>query len=340
MISLAKRCAIGLALALPAVLGGCAKKLTVLQYPEYYDPAVKTLAVLPFTNQTSAPKAGQVMAERLAEALRANGTYQVLTGLGTLSTSGPSAPQAQAMLTGTVHEYSSGSQVLGYVADYPNYYYSPYYDGYYYYRRGRYYGGWGGGYWGYGPVRMYLDARNEGHVSVSVRLTSSDGKALFAMDRPARVSIVSGGTPPELSPQDCLFRASEMAVNKLVEQLAIMPRTVKIDPGKAMRIGSARIGGGWKYEDRFSADDQKMFVVLSLPPLADRNTFVLEVRRKDGSGVLAGQEFVWSAQRGVMGVELNPSRIYAAGGEGSYEVAFVSQGKEVMRKTFHIRGKK
>ena len=63
---------------LVSAVGGCNAKLTVDRYPDFYDPELKSVAVVPFANLTQEPQAGTFLAERLAEALRANGTYQAV----------------------------------------------------------------------------------------------------------------------------------------------------------------------------------------------------------------------------------------------------------------------
>ncbi len=82
-----------------------------------------------------------------------------------------------------------------------------------------------------------------------------------------------------------------------------------------------------------------MYVVLALPPVAAHNSFLLEVHRKDGSGVLARQEVTWSRDRSSLGVEFSPRKLYAAAGEGKYTVTFHSQGKKIIKKSFSIRSK-
>ncbi|HUU91061.1 MAG TPA: hypothetical protein VM238_07610, partial [Phycisphaerae bacterium] len=55
-------------------LGGCTKKIVVTQYPSFYTPQLKSIVVVPFQNGTRDPAAGQVMADKFATALMANGT--------------------------------------------------------------------------------------------------------------------------------------------------------------------------------------------------------------------------------------------------------------------------
>ena len=324
---------------LTTVMAGCATKLPLRDYPDFYDPSIKSVSVLPFSNKTGTPDAGRVLADRLADALRMNGTYRVVPPGGPPAATAP-ADAGHALITGTVHEYATSSSIQGYYSDYDSPYYGPYYSDWYYsphhygpfYRRHY-------GYWGYGGVRFYLDTRNEGHVAVSLRMTTAGGKVLLNMQSPVRVTISSAGSPPRFSPRQTLGRAVEVAVDKLVERVAVTPITVKIDSKKAMRTASDRRDGQWRYKDKFSPDDEKMYVVLALPPEAHLNSFEMEVRRKDGSGVLARREVTWSRDRATLGIEFSPREICAAGGDGSYSVTFYSRDKKIMKRTFSIRAK-
>jgi hypothetical protein len=60
-------------------LSGCSKSFTAREYPSFYDPNLRTVAVIPFRNETKARGAGVLAAESLAAALGANGTYTVIT---------------------------------------------------------------------------------------------------------------------------------------------------------------------------------------------------------------------------------------------------------------------
>ncbi len=226
------------AMILTAAMAGCSAKLPLSSYPEFYDPSIKSVVVLPFSNKTASSDAGKIVAGRLAEALRMNGTYRVASPGGPPPATAPAA--AKALITGSVHEYATSSSIQGYYSDYP----SPYYPEWPYspYRYGpfhrRHYG-----YWGYGGVGFYLETRNAGHVAVSVRMTTEDGKVLYDTQTPVQVTIGSAGSPPRFSPREALARAVDMAVDKLVERLAVTPVTVKIDAKKALRTAAARQDG-------------------------------------------------------------------------------------------------
>ena len=336
-------------LALGALSTGCGTKMWIKQYPEFYRPQLKAVAVLPFVNRTSTPNAGEIVAERLSDALKANGTYNVtawkeLKGpVGDLKTGADAKAAAgwirtqsnlQAVLIGTVHDFSSASHVVEGYAEPAYPYHGPPYG---YYGPYGYYPGYHSGYWGYGGYRVYFMTRNEGHVSVEASLIGADGAPIHAMTSPARVSIISEGSPPGLTPAACASMAADRAVRELVEQFAVVPKRIKIDPAKALRIAGGREGAQWKFANQFKADDEQMFVVVSLPSVCGQNAFVLDIARKDGSGVLAREEFTWSRQESSHGYAFSPRRIYAGGGGGAYVVTFYSDKKPIMKETFRIR---
>jgi len=60
-----------------AILGGCTKKIPIVQYPVFWDRTPKTVAVTPFRNQTVTPEVGIQISNNLAAALAANGSYKV-----------------------------------------------------------------------------------------------------------------------------------------------------------------------------------------------------------------------------------------------------------------------
>jgi hypothetical protein len=60
-------------------LGGCAKSFTARKYPAFYDPNLRTVAVVPFANETYTQGAGILVAEDLAAALQLNGTYTIIS---------------------------------------------------------------------------------------------------------------------------------------------------------------------------------------------------------------------------------------------------------------------
>ena len=72
-----KRCVAGLiaAAVIAAVLGGCTKEITIIQYPPFWTPDLKSIAVLPLKYRNR--QIGEALADQLANSLRATGTYRV-----------------------------------------------------------------------------------------------------------------------------------------------------------------------------------------------------------------------------------------------------------------------
>ena len=64
--------------AMLIVLGGCSQSFTAREYPAFYDPSLRTVAVVPFRNETHAPSAGLMATVDLAAALQVNGTYSII----------------------------------------------------------------------------------------------------------------------------------------------------------------------------------------------------------------------------------------------------------------------
>ena len=198
------------ALAAAATMAGCGKaKLTVMHYPVFFDPAIKTVAVLPMANRSLHPMAGKFLADRLAARLQANGTYKVISPANLTNRlaakkidlpSGATPTQAaevmrklggiDAFITGTVTQFGAGRGTYTEVYDEP-YPYDGYYgygygrrwhrhDGYY----GRYYGGYYGG--GYYPVyRTYT--YSQAYVAAGATMYRvSDAAPIYSTPTPAR----------------------------------------------------------------------------------------------------------------------------------------------------------
>ena len=69
---------LAVAVSLAAAAGGCTKTLVVDRYPRFYDPKLKTVAVLPFDSTARYRHAGRLLAHHLAAALTANRSYTVI----------------------------------------------------------------------------------------------------------------------------------------------------------------------------------------------------------------------------------------------------------------------
>ncbi len=317
---------------------GCSKKIWVIQTPDFYTPDLKTVAVVPFRNQTDWTGAGDIISDKLAAALMANGAYRVFNrnDLRTLldeqdlqlafGSDDAAAAQTlaklgnvQAVLVGTVTTYAATSnsqrrQDPIYATD----------------RQGnRYVAGY----------RRYVYTRNEGNVQATASLLrTADGTTIAATAEPAWSRVWAEGSPPRKDAQACVAEAAASTVRQLVEQFAPVRKQVSINASKALRTASELYDNKWTFTDTFAATDEQMYAVVELPPACDRNPFKLTVVRKDERTDLAVQEFRWDKQYRAYGYLFNPAEIAAkGGGPGEYEIKFYSGPEPVLRRKFRIR---
>lgn len=321
-----------------SVVGGCSKKIWVIQTPDFYTPDLKTVAVVPFRDQSGWRGAGEIISDKLSSALMANGAYQVFnrSDLRTVldeqdlkiafgddaaaaATTLHKLGNVQAVLVGTVTTYSATSN--NQQRQDPVYAYD---------RQGnRYVAG----------HRTYVYTRNEGNVQVTASLLrTADGTTIAATSEPAWARFWSEGSPPRKDAHACVADAASSVVAQLVEQFAPVRKQVSINAGKALRTASDLYDNEWAFTDTFAATDQKMYVVVELPPACDRNPFKLTIVRKDQREDLAVEEFRWDKQYGSYGYTFNPSEVATkGGGPGEYEVKFYSGPEPVLRRVFRIR---
>ena len=332
-----------LALVATAWLGGCTK-FTVYRYPDFYQPGqVQSVTVLPFETATDRHRwVGRTVADRLAAALAASGSYPVIRSPALAETPAPqgAAPAGQAaILAGEILHYELiTTEHVQYVNDYPYYYYGHpyYYRGHYW--RGHRYPYYGYPYYGY-PGYAYTTTRTSALVVVSAQLQLADTGQLLHATLPA-VSAQAVCDDVELRRgRSCQDVAIDRAVWQLVGEFTVTEHEIRVDPRKALRIVSSRDDRGqWRDQDSFSADDTEMTVAIALPYEAHRNTFDVSIVRKGTNLPLATQTLIWdrAAPFGDMTLTFRPAAIAAAGGPGRYEVRFHANGKDVMSRGFKI----
>jgi len=326
-------------IVLPALLavGGCSKKIWITQVPDFYSPQLKSIAVATFRNETNWRGAGEIISDKLATSLAANGAYKVFNrndlktlidesdlrlALGDGSAAATDKlkklTQVQAVLTGTVTTYAATSHNQN--RQDPVYAVSPqgvtYVAGY----------------------RRYVWTRNEGNVSVTASLIRvSDGTTLYATPQPIWARVWAEGSPPGKDGHACLAEAADKVALQLVGIFAPIRKQVKVNPSKALRTATELYDNKWTYSDTFKATDEKMYVVVSLPPSCHRNQFRLVVVRKGHRKELASQDIQWDKQYKGFGYVFSPKQIAAEDGPGLYEVKFYSGPEPVMRHTFRIK---
>jgi len=333
-----------IAAMLAATVGGCGKKLRILQYPEFYDGAIRTVAVLPMSNTTLRKQAGPYVTDRVTAELARNGTYAVIPAeellarlqardieLPALPTEAAAALRrlggVDAFLSGTVVEFSAAS--YAHLDVDTDYFYAGSHGYGYGYRRG---------YHGtpfFRSSRYYdYSVRNVGVASIQASLVRvSDGQVLYGSVLPAGARVQSQGDPPGRTPESCLMEAADRAAKELVSRVAVSPGEVKVNPGKALRTAREKPNGEIDYTGSFRGDEKLMLIVVTLPAAADRNQFRVEIVPKVDKATaevnppapLAKVAFPYEASKGRRVLELSPADIYRAAGEGKYRIRFFSE---------------
>ena len=321
-----------------AALVGCDEKMVITQVPTFYTPDLKSIAVAPFRNKTTYRGAGEIISDQLANGLMANGAYRVYnrSDMKTLMNEsdlriafgGDQAAAAnqfkklsnvQAVLVGTVTSYAGTTNR------------QPRRDPIYAYtRQGRRY---------ISGYRSYVLTRNEANISVTAALIRvSDASTIYATPKPVWARSWAQGSPPAKDVFACASEAAGNVASQLVQTFAPIRKQIKVNPGKALRTATELYDNKWTYKDDFKVTDEKMFVVVSLPPSCDRNRFRLVIVRKGDRQELAAKDITWTKKYKGFGYEFNPKAIAAnGGGPGEYEVKFYSGPSPIMRRKFRIR---
>jgi hypothetical protein len=283
-----------LLLAAVCCFTGCTKTIEISHYPSFYTTGLKSVAVLPFDNDTLNVRAGQYVTERLVKSLRINGTYKIAgpnqlaarLGVEQLKKLPAFDRQAAARLIGKLE--NTQAFIIGTVTTFTS-------AGYNYRWRSRGYGyPWYvyDPYWRY-PTNYYT--HNEGRVRAHVSMVLISNGSIVS-ETPVRLSktVFSDGDPPYMTSDECLVEAARHIVDRIVDRFAIVRRRVKVPLGKALRTADGRDGGKLQLTDRFDADSKGIHAVVSLPPACNGNRFRLEVIKAGRSEVLVHNEFVWS----------------------------------------------
>jgi len=336
-IAYLEKIVLGLTLATVLTDGGCSKKIWISQIPPFYDSSLKTIAVTPFRNQTNYRGAGNIMSDRLAAMLRANGTYAIYNrnDHGVLSDErdlqldlgrDPEKVEAlfaklanvQAILTGVVSTCSAtthNQRKQEPIKMYNQYTKSWYVAGY----------------------KSYVWTRNEANVVATAALLRRDGSTIYASPTPAQSQTWAEGSPPKHDPNSLLAGATNAAAAKLLQQFAIVRKQVKIDPSKALRIASEYFEGKWDCTDRISKDTREATVVLELPRNCDRNRFDLRIVRKDQREYLATHTLTWDGSKKWHTWTFDPSKLADdGGGPGTYTIKFFAGQEPAFTKDFQV----
>ncbi len=321
--------------ALAVSAGGCKKKLVIVQYPEFYTPDLKVIAIAPFKNHTEHPSAGRSISDQLAAKLVHNGTYQVLdrgrlqelmSEQDLMTLRGQTPPgldklqgTAQAILVGSVTSYSATNTT-------PEYRQAvvPMLDA-----NGN----------TYNQQVTWTYVRNEAVVAASAQLLRiPDGKPIYGTgDVIGRMTSESTPppeqAPPAMDPNACLAQARSQAVTQLTEHFAVVQKEIEVD--KDALTTAAAPGAHVEKTDKFFADSP-VFIVVRLPDLAGRNTFDIIVMNRETKQNLCKYELTWQAGNQIAGqaIEIPPGKLPP----GTYEVRLFSryQQKHALDTKFEI----
>ncbi len=327
-----------LLLAIPVMSAGCSKKIWITRYPSFWSPELKSVAVVPFRNGTSGNNAGQLIADRLASTLSANGTYEVLNrndlqplleqrdlklAFGSQQdavTKIRALDRVQAIITGTVTTFSATTQSQQ--RKEPQYRYVK--------NRGQVFAGY----------KTYVFTRNEANVGVTASLIRvSDGQTIYSTPTPAKGHAWAQGSPPSMDPHACLSRATDNVIAQLTEQFAVVRKQIEVKPHEDFKTAVEHRNGEWVYSDKFAAGDERMFVVVRLPRICDRNRFKITISRLDGQAPLAANEFQWKrnfSPKGY-GFAFSPKKLFEQGGAGQYIARFHTGNEVPMEHKFTIQ---
>jgi len=285
-----------LALIAMTALGGCTKKIMIVQYPVFWDRAPKSIAVTPFRNETPMPQMGMRITSDLATRLSANGSYTVYdrtllkaylnehdlqmafsSDQDVAASAMVKIGKVQAILTGAVTTCNwPMTRVATKVVN--KTFYRP--NGSKFVR----------------PVRVRI-LTNEAEVTANaslLRITPSGPKVIHSV--PVRGYAKSVGETPRYSREACLTLARGQVVRNLIEQFAIIRKTIGVEPSEAFFTATGQpYAGKWPKSKKFSiAGGEKIILVAKLPPQCDRNSFRITVSRKEGRTDLMAFDVPWT----------------------------------------------
>ncbi len=340
---------VGLLTAGLLTVGGCGKKMAVRLYPEFYSPEIQQLAVADFRAQAGSQRVGGAFARQVADALRENGTYTVIsiTGLDPEVLAADTPAAAAREIARVVRERSPEAdtvlfgQVLADVRSVSGYgrgggYYRPrltFGIGTGWHSVGRGFGTGIGTGWGYDPWyddyyydRSYRYDRREARVTtVSFLARASDGEILHGTPGAVTVWYADEGVYRGATRRQLLNNALAAAAQRLAAEYAPAREEVTVQPGEVLRTAQGRENGRWDLTDEFGAGAETLYVLIELPAEAARNAFRVAIARNGRSTPLAERTLTWPADVGddhVEVLEFDLDDLRNQGGTGEYDVRF------------------
>ncbi|HVP13148.1 MAG TPA: CsgG/HfaB family protein, partial [Phycisphaerae bacterium] len=236
--------------------GGSRKgKIVVYQYPEFYQPDLKTIAVLPFRDPPQAPGVGARISDQIAMLLTKNGTYEVYTRTHLadvlaerdLADAGiidadqamqiGQAKSVQALVCGICARYETATKnetrfmpvpVFGRDA-----------------RGKQVITGF--------EQKPYPWTRHDAFVECNVVIIDAKtGRHIGAVNEPTNVS--DSGSPPHKGPPELLAMAEEEQVVRITRGLAVTRSEIKLK-GDVLKTAGDFYDGKWEWKDRFRPSD-------------------------------------------------------------------------------------
>ncbi len=311
-------------------------RIVVYRYPEFYQPELKRIAVLPFRNPPQARGAGRRISDQVATALTKNRTYEVYTRTHLadilaerdLADAGiidaevamqiGQAKSVQALVCGSCDHYEVVTHNETRFQPVPV--------------------------WGRNPQGQPVIVRwkqepytwtvHEAVVKCNVVVIDAlTGRHIWAANEPSSVSV--SGSPPKGNPRDLLAAAENDQIARIIRALAITRTEVKLK-GDVLRTAADFYDARWQWQDRFLPMDEQIIVAVKLPPEADRNNFRITIVPKESRGILAEQSFVWSKAHDRRGFPFAVKDIFEKAGLGEYKAKLYSGPEPIATRSFQI----
>lgn len=331
----------GLGLLLWPLLAGCdggstKSKIWIYRYPDFYTPTLKRVAVLPFANGTRFRGAGARISDRISAILTNNRTYEVYTrqhlddilaeqGLAMagiveadLAKKIGRLKSVQALICGVCDRYEVTTRKETRYNTMPV---------------------WGKNRQGQPVITGWTkipypwtrhDAFVECHVVVIDTVT---GRQIAAVHDPS--SSWASGSPPKYRPAQLLRYAEQDQINRIIGAIAVTRSQVKLK-GDVLKTATDFYDQEWDWEKRITSEDEKFYVVVDLPPEADRNSFKIAIVPKGERNVVAEKPFVWTKTVARRGYRFGVADIVGRYRCGEYQAKLYSGPEPIARYNFSI----
>ena len=331
----------GLGSLLWPLLAGCdggsrKSKIWVYQYPDFYKPDLKRVAVLPFADRTRHRGAGGRIGDRISAILTNNGTYEVYTrqhlddvlseqdlalaGIveADLARKIGRLKSVQALICGVCDRYEVTTRNETRYNTMPV---------------------WGKNRQGQPVITSWKkipypwtrhDAFVECHVVVIDTVT---GRQIAAVHEPS--STWAAGSPPKYAAADLLRYAEQDQINRIVRAIAVTRSQVKLK-GDVLKTATDLYDQEWDWETKITPENDKFYVVVHLPPEADRNNFKITIVPKDQREEVAAKPFVWTKTVARRGYRFGVAGIVDRYGYGEYQAKLYSGPEPIARYNFSI----